>query len=93
MAKVGAERGDFNAGRQCERYKVFFYRHRIETSLAELLFLAGIKNIGVPHAESLVIKYFTCRAYLSTYLPTILILHPQCHFQSFTQDEDNTVQT
>ena len=62
-------------------------------SLAELSFLAGIKNIGMPHAESLVIQYFTSRAYLSTYLPTILILHPQCHFQSFTQDEDNTVKT
>ena len=62
-------------------------------SLAELLFLAATKNIRLSHAESLVIKFSPNSAYLSTYLPTNSHLYPQSHFQSFTQDEDNTGKT
>ena len=62
-------------------------------SLAELFFLAANKNIGLSRAESLMIKYFIPSAYLSTYLPTNYHLHPQSHFQSFAQDEDNTGKT
>ena len=68
VVKVCAERGDFNAGRQCQRCKLFFFsRHRTEMSLAdyffsELLFSVAKQNIGVSHAESLVIKYFTSSA-------------------------------
>ena len=63
VVKACAERGDFNAGCQCERCKLFFFsRHRTEMSLAELFFSVAKQNIGVPHAESLVIKYFTSSA-------------------------------
>ena len=70
-----------------------FSRQRTGVSLAESLFLAANKNIDLSSAESLVIKYFTPSAYLSTYLPTNSHLHPQSHFQSFTQDEDNAGKT
>ena len=74
--------------------RIVLSRHRTEVCLAKLLlFLAANKNIVLSRAESLVIKYFTPSAYLSTYLATNSHLHPQSHFQSFTQDEDNTGKT
>ena len=49
-----------------------------------------MKNIGLPRAESLVTGHqiFTS-GLVPSYLPNLLTnyhLHPQCHFQSFTQD-------
>ena len=57
--------------------------------LAECFFSAAMKNIGLPRAESLVTvdKIFTSEL-VPSYLPNLLSnyhLHPQCHFQSFTQ--------
>ena len=39
-----------------------------------MMFSTVMKNIGVAHAESLVIKYFTFSAYISTHLPTFTFL-------------------
>ena len=93
VVKVSSERGYFNAGASVREIQGVFLSAQDWDEFSRILFLAGIEYIGVPRAESLVIKYFTFRAYLSTYLPTILILHPLWHFQSFTQDEDNTGKT
>ena len=37
------------------------------TGLGCMMFSTVMKNIGVAHAESLVIKYFTSSAYISTH--------------------------